>query len=263
MRRTEHRHDPDARHLNGAPHRAYVTIDFVRNQRGVRPLALRASGWLCAIWLLFLPAVDAGQSTRKAPSGPTFDELYTRGIKANAGLTTLTARFTEAITSSLLTQDTKIVARGMLYVERPTRRVALHYTDPSDRLVLIDGDRMITSWPSRKILERRDIGAAQKRVQRFFESRDASELKRVFDITLRDTSRRPGTRELSMVPKRKQISETLAGLELWVDESSGLLSAMQMKFSNGDTKLMEFTDVVANAPIDAAKFSAPASPSRP
>lgn len=208
--------------------------------------------------------MDAGQApARKNAGGASFDELYARGVKANAGLTTLTARFTETTTSSLLEKTRPFVERGMLYVERPARRVALHYTEPSDRLVLIDGDRMITSWPSRQQFDRRDVGAAQKRVQKYFESSSASELRKVFDVELRDGSRRPGTRELLMVPKRKQISETLSKLELWVEDSSGLLNAMRMTFSNGDVKLMEFSDLVPNASIDPAKFSAPASPGRP
>jgi hypothetical protein len=57
-----------------------------------------------------------------------------------------------------------------------------------------------------------------------------------------------------MVPKRKQIREGLTRLELWLDQSSLLLSAMRMTFPNGDTKLMVLTDVVANAPVDPGVF---------
>jgi outer membrane lipoprotein-sorting protein len=116
---------------------------------------------------------------------------------------------------------------------------------------------MTTSWPSRQILDRRDVGAAQKRVQKYFENSDPAELRKVFAITLLEKSGRPGTHEMTLVPKRKQIQEALTRLDLWVEESSGLLNAMRMTFSNGDTKLMEFTDVIANAPIDAKVFSAP------
>lgn len=221
-------------------------------------MVVRAGVALFAAWLLiFAPEIDAGQKTAgaRAGSGPTFDELYGRGRKLNANLTTLTARFTETTTSAVLARP--LVERGLLYVQRPSRRVAMHYTDPPDRVVVIDGDRMITSWPSKKILDRRDVGAAQKRVQKYFENGDAAELRRVFDVTLLERSGRPGTREMTLVPKRKQIREALAGLNLWVEEQSGLLNAMRMTFSNGDTKLMEFADVVTNATVDATVFSAP------
>ena len=58
-----------------------------------------------------------------------------------------------------------------------------------------------------------------------------------------------------MVPKRKQIRETLARLELWVGRTSMLLEGMKMTFANGDLKTMTFEDVVANAPLDARTFS--------
>jgi outer membrane lipoprotein-sorting protein len=224
---------------------------------GVLRVFARAAGLCCALGLLLSPSAGAAQkpSGRGASGTPSFDELYARGRTINAGVTTLTARFTETTTPSLLTRP--LVERGLLYVQRPSRRVALHYTDPPDRVTLIDGDRMITSWPSRKILERRDVGATQRRVQRYFEEGDASELRKGFDIEVRDRSERPGMREMGMSPKRKQIRENLARLDIWVDESSGFLNAMRMTFSNGDIKLMEFTDVVANGAIDPAVFSVP------
>ncbi len=57
-----------------------------------------------------------------------------------------------------------------------------------------------------------------------------------------------------MVPKRKQIKEGLSRLELWMDAASLLMTSMKMTFPNGDSKLMTFTDVKPNAPIDPAMF---------
>jgi outer membrane lipoprotein-sorting protein len=235
-------------------------------QRGLGRSVVRAVVLLTVSGVLLLAsAIGARQKTTapRAASGPTFDELYRSGQKLNAGLTTLRARFTETTTSSLLERQRPNVERGLIYVQRPARRVALHYTDPPDKVVIIDGDRMTQSMPSLKILERRDVGAAQKRVQRYFETNDPSELRKVFDITLLEKSGRPGTRELTLVPKRKQIQEALKGLDLWVEESSGLLSAMRMTFSNGDIKLMEFADLKPGAPIDPQVFSVPKPPAPP
>ena len=233
------------------------TLPFFMSDLWARSrLAARASGLLCAVSLLVAPASGAQRKpSAAAAAAPSFEELYSRGQKANAGITTLSARFVETTTPSLLTRP--IVERGVLYVQRPARKVAIRYTDPADRVVLIDGDRMVTSWPSRKILETRDIGATQKRIQKYFDESDAAELRKVFDIEVRDRSERPGMRELAMVPKRKQIRENLAKLELWIEESSGLLHAMRMTFSNGDTKLMEFSDVVPNAQISPEAFRTP------
>ena len=58
----------------------------------------------------------------------------------------------------------------------------------TDRVLLIDGDRMTTLWPSRQIKQSRDIRNTRRELQRHFEAANASELRRVFDIVLRDTS---------------------------------------------------------------------------
>jgi outer membrane lipoprotein carrier protein len=186
-----------------------------------------------------------------------FDELYARGQQQNAGLKTLTAAFTETSTSSLLTKP--LVARGTVYVERPAR-VVLRYSDPDERIILIDGDRMSVSWPAAKLRSARDIGAAQRRIQRYFVDSSPKELRSHFDIAAREAEDRPGTYYVTMVPRRTQIQEGMTRLELWLDRTTLLLAAMRMTFPGGDTKLLTFADVRPNAPIAPAIFKIPEGP---
>jgi outer membrane lipoprotein-sorting protein len=129
------------------------------------------------------------------------------------------------------------------------------YTDPPDRRIVIDG-KWMTSIGS-GVRQKLDIGASQDRVQKYFVGGDAGELRKIFDIELLERSTRPGTREVVMVPKRKNIKEALSKLELWVGEKSALLAAMRITFANGDTKLMEFENVTPNATIDPTVFAVP------
>ena len=62
----------------------------------------------------------------------SFDELYARGQKVNAAIKTLTARFTETTTSSLLTKPI-IGTRPAVRSNGPSR-VVLRYTDPDARV---------------------------------------------------------------------------------------------------------------------------------
>jgi hypothetical protein len=128
----------------------------------------------------------------------------------------------------------------------PQRGITLN--DPEMRVVLIDGGQLTISWPGRNIRQARDIGAAERRVQKYFVDSSPDELRRHFDIETREIDRPVRAYHLTMVPKRKKIQEGLAELELWVDQSSQLLSAMRMRFPNGDTKLMEFEDVGRTPP---------------
>ena len=187
-----------------------------------------------------------------------FDELHARGQKQNAGLKTLTASFVETSTSSLLTRP--VIARGTAIVERPAR-VALRYTDPDARVVLIDGDRMTMSWPSANLRSVKDIGASQRRIQKYFVDSSPDELRSQFQVSAREADDPPGTYLITMVPRRKQILEGITRLELWLDRTSLLLVGMRMAFPNGDTKLMTFTAVKPNAPVDPKAFTMSGAPS--
>jgi outer membrane lipoprotein-sorting protein len=189
------------------------------------------------------------QVARNAPGVESFDQLYTQGQRVNASIRTLTATFTETTTSSLLVRP--LLARGTLAVERPSR-VVMHYTEPDSRVVLIDNNRMTMSWPSRQVM---DIGAAMGRVQKYFVDGSAADLRRQFDIDDRLASDRPGTYQVSMVPRQKRIREALAKLELWVDRESFLLASMRMTFANGDTKTMTFDNVTPNAALPQGVFA--------
>lgn len=202
--------------------------------------------WLCAL----APGVAAQKKPAHQPD--VFDELYTRGKKANDAMKTLTARFTETTTSSLLTKP--LVARGRVAVERPSR-VILRYTEPDVRTVLIDGGTMTMSWPSRNMKTVSDISTAQGRVQKYFINGTADDLRNQFEIEDHGAADKPNTYYVTMVPKRKQIRENLVRLDLWIDRTTLLLDTMKMTFANGDSKTMAFEDVMPNGPIEPGTFS--------
>jgi outer membrane lipoprotein-sorting protein len=199
-------------------------------------------GALAAIWSVYTAPAAAQRDL--------FDELYARGQKQNADLRTLTATFTETTTSSLLTRP--LVARGTVAVERPAR-VVLKYSEPDDRAVLIDGDRMTMTWPSRRLRQVKDIGASQRRIQKYFVDSPPDELRSHFEISAREAEDRPAYL-VTLTPRRKQIQQGLTRLELWIDRTSLLMSAMRMRFPNGDTKMMTFNDVRPNARIEPGTF---------
>jgi outer membrane lipoprotein-sorting protein len=215
----------------------------------IRALAALAGCIVCAAGVTGM----AAQSNRPSAAGTgAFDELYAKGKQANDSMKTLTARFTETTTSTLLTKP--LIARGRVAVERPSR-VVLRYTEPDARTVLIDGNKMTMVWPSRNLRQVTDIATTQGRIQKYFVNGTAADLRHEFQI---DDHPSGGDRSnayyVSLTPKRKQIHETLARLDLWVDRTSLLLDTMKMTFANGDTKTMAFDDVVRNALLDPGTF---------
>jgi outer membrane lipoprotein-sorting protein len=195
-------------------------------------------------------AVTSGGTAPRGARADLFDDLYRRGQAANGGLRTLTATFTETTTSTLLTRP--LTAHGTVAVERPAR-VALRYTEPDDRIVIIDGDHMTIAWPSRGVQQTKDIGAAQRRVQKYFVDSSPAELRSHFAITTRELPDRAGYL-VTMVPARQQIKEGITRLEIALDPSTLLMTAMQMSFPNGDRKRMTFSEIRPNAPIGPGVF---------
>lgn len=196
-------------------------------------------------------AASSAQPSPATSTSKSFDELFRQAHKAAAAYTTLTARFTETTTSSLLSRP--IVAHGILAVQRPSRAI-MRFTDPDPRVVLIDGNRMTFSWPSRNLRRVSNVESSQNRIQKYIATDSPAELLRQFDAVLGDRSEWPGTYEVTLTPKRKQIRDTLARLELWVGRSSFLLSAIRMTFVNGDTKTVTFEDIAQNPNLDSGTF---------
>jgi outer membrane lipoprotein-sorting protein len=170
-----------------------------------------------------------------------FDEIYARGKPLESTLKTLTARFSETSQSPLLARP--LIARGTIAVIRPSR-VAMHYTVPDVRTVLIDRGTLRVVWPSHAIDRTTPIGAMEKRIQQYFVDTSPKQLRSHFEIDAQVAKDRPGAWFLTMTPKRKQIREGLSQLELWINNDSVMLSAMRMVFE----------DVRINPAIDEAAF---------
>jgi outer membrane lipoprotein-sorting protein len=197
---------------------------------------------------LFVITMLASRST----AGDLFDEIYERGKPMEQSLKTIRARFTEETTSSLLTKP--LVAEGTLIVVRPSD-ILLTYTKPERRTLRLDAGHLLFVWPDRGLRERKDISAAQGRVQKYFLNKTPAELRKHFTITASEDKSRPGTWRIEMVPTRKQIQQGLARLELWVRQDAMTLAVMRMTFPGGDTKTMAFTDVVLNQPVSPSELN--------
>lgn len=192
-----------------------------------------------------------GARSAAAPSKDLFDEIYARSRGIESSLKSVTAHFTEQTTTKMLVKP--LVSHGELAVVRPDR-IVLRYADPEPHVVLIDGAQLTLSWPSRSITQKSDIGGARKRIDKYFIDKTPDDLRHAFKIRAVESSDPPNTWHITMDPTRSQIKQGLTGLHLWIDRTSMLLAAMRMDFPNGDAKLMSFSDVRVNGPVDPKLF---------
>ena len=180
-----------------------------------------------------------------------FDEIYARGQPIDATLKTLTAQFSDTTESPLLVRP--LVSQGTIAVVRPLR-VAMHYSAPDRRSVIIDRGQLRVVWPSHGIDRTTPIGSIEKRIQQYFVDTSPRQLRSHFDIVAQLASDRPGTWFVAMTPKRKQIAAGLSQLELWIRMDTVLPVAMRMGFPSGESTLLEFTNLRLNPVIVDSEF---------
>jgi outer membrane lipoprotein-sorting protein len=197
-------------------------------------------------FLIALPLVVVAATFPAARDTDLFDEIYRRSASMEASLKTVKAHFVEETTSSLLAKP--LIAEGTLEASRPSDLV-LTYTKPDKKTLRVSATTLIFSWPDRGLNEQSDITQSQKRVQQYFVNKSPGDLRKHFDIAAAEDPKKPGTYRLEMTPKRKQIREGIAKLDLWLSKDTLMLDAMRTTFPNGDAKTMTFDHVEMNVPV--------------
>lgn len=196
--------------------------------------------------LLILISMAAPQAPAARRPGDLFSEIYQRGVAKQRSMTSIRATFTETTVSVLLVKP--VVSRGTV-IAAPPARVRMTYTDPEPKTVTMDGRFLSVAWPRRGEREQLDIRQTQKRIDRYFANASIEELRKLFDIRAEPDAALRQTNRVTMTPKRKQITEGLQLLELWIDRESDLLVQMRMAFPGGDHKTIALDDITIDVPI--------------
>lgn len=175
-----------------------------------------------------------------------FQELYQRSRIQEKELQTLRAHFTETTVSTLLRKP--LIASGTLTAARPLT-VRLEYTSPEKKIVLLDRERLVVSWPDRGEREELNVVLLQKRVDQYFTRGSLEDLESHFTIKALPDPELQGAYRIDMVPKRKQIEKGLERLQIWLDPKSLSVIQMRMAFPGGDSKTLKLESIELNVPV--------------
>ena len=200
----------------------------------------------CLLFCAAVVSVPASQSSL------SLDELFRRARPVQASLKTLTASFTETSVSTLLRQP--VVATGTLVAAIPLR-VVMQYEQPAPKTVAIDQRWMVLAWPGRAEIEKVNIAAIQSRVQKYFVDVSPKQLQESFVATLSQERSSEDVYRLDLVPKRKQISEGVTRVQIWIHPGSLMMTKMTLSFAGGDAKTLELRDIKINPRIDESAFA--------
>ena len=182
-----------------------------------------------------------------------FTDLHNRAREVEKNLETLRADFVETTESDLLAEP--IIERGTMVTARPMR-VLLHYQEPDEKLLLIDGDELQLVWPERGQQERLPIGKIQDAVDKYFYRASEKDLRGHFDIDVSVDPDAPGTHRVDMIAKRKQVKKGIERLEIWVADDTLYLVKMRLVYPGGaGSKTIELSNLRANTPVGDEEFT--------
>jgi outer membrane lipoprotein-sorting protein len=204
--------------------------------------------------LVFIAAaVPLAASTRRPAMSAELQQVLEHFDRVQESIRTLSAEFTETVSSALLKED--VVGRGKVYLTKPDA-VRWEYTLPEEMRFVIANDEYTGYFPLRKRAERRDIHRWSEQLFRFLGLGQASdELSRFYTITLVDGDAGiPGTHVLRLDPIKKRVRKRMDEVRFWIDAESFLPRRVEYKAQNGSTRRIDFTSMDVNPQLAASLY---------
>jgi outer membrane lipoprotein-sorting protein len=203
-------------------------------------------------------AAAGGAQIGAAPD--LFDELHARVRALEEKRQTIRAKFTETTVSSLLVKP--MVSEGTLVGAKPAS-LAMTYTSPERRTIIVDGRRMLTTRPVLGERELVDITEIMKRVDHYFVNATPDELRKHFTVRAFVDVEIPAWYQIDLVPTRKQIRQGLDRLQIWIARDPLLLAQIRITFAGGDTTTVAIKDAELNVPLSPDAFKVDVPPAKP
>jgi len=235
-------------------------------------------GLFCLVTALaFAPTVAAeAPATASDLNLPALDEagrletILARFDQAQASIQTLEADFDELKELALLAEP--VVGHGRFYYATP-HQAKWEYLQPEARVFLISNNSLLQYFPAEKILERRDLRAANtnRLFKLFGMGQSSKDLEDFYVISLGDDAEVPvetagdasrgerfsppgRTYELILTPRRRLIEKRVTRVRLWVGDQNFLPRAMKLEEADGDFTYWVFSNVRINDELAEGVF---------
>jgi outer membrane lipoprotein-sorting protein len=205
-------------------------------------------------------AMAAAGSAQVSAAPDLFDELHARVRALEEKRQTIRAKFTETTVSSLLVKP--MVSEGTLVGAKPAS-LAMTYTSPERRTIVVDGRRMLTTRPVLGERELVDITEIMKQVEHYFVNATPDELRKHFTVHAFVDPEIPAWYQIDLVPTRKQIRQGLDRLQIWIARDPLLLAQIRITFAGGDTTTVAIKDAELNVPLPPDAFKVDVPPAKP
>lgn len=189
-----------------------------------------------------------------AKEDPQALELLARLQAAQKTTNVMTSTFRQVKEDALFAEPS--IQSGKFAFQTP-QNFRWDYEKPEHVVVVVTQDTFQRYLPDQKLLRRMDLSKNKRRVFNYFGlGTDVEVLRRHFDLhaNLSDRSR-PGSEKLEMRGKRRRVQKRLELLEMWLDKTTHLPSAIKVTMADGATTLWEFADMKVNPVVPESLFA--------
>jgi outer membrane lipoprotein-sorting protein len=214
----------------------------------------RATGRCLGVLLLFLFLVGAAIPVGAADDLP-LTEVLTRFDDVQNSIRTLRADFVETQINAMLKEP--LVCEGQFYLTKPDF-IRWEYSHPEKMRFVIASDQYVGYFPDQKRAEKRSIKRWSDKIFRFIGLGQASdELAKFYDIRIDNDPEHAleNTYLLVLEPRKKRVRKRVEIVRFWLDESTFLPRKVEYLRNNGDSRIIDFTEIQMNPDLAAGIYS--------
>jgi outer membrane lipoprotein carrier protein len=196
------------------------------------------------------PAVAASKAV-SAIADPELRAVLERFDGAQAGLTTLSARFTERKEIGLL--KNAVLQKGRFYHTKPDKFL-WEYTAPEPKSLLMNGKSLIAYYPVQKQAEEIQTRLSRRLIKYFGLGQAFAELSEYYNLSLDRDNSVPGTHLIVLKPRMKRLEKRLLEVRIWLDDKLNQVRQLEYREADGDRTLFAFEEIKVNAQIDPGLY---------
>jgi outer membrane lipoprotein-sorting protein len=182
---------------------------------------------------------------------PALRQVLEKFDAAQAGVTTLSARFTERKEIGLL--KNAVVQKGVFSHTKPDKFL-WEYTSPEPKLLLMNDKTLVAYYPVQKQAEEIQTRLSKRLVKYFGLGQVFADLKEYYDLSLSSDNPIPGTHLIVMKPRVRRLEKRLMEVRLWLDDELNQVRQLEYRETDGDRTQFSFEDVKVNTDIPSSRY---------
>ncbi len=181
--------------------------------------------------------------------GGDVDEIIRTIDEQQQKIFTLRADFTQKRQTALAKRP--LLSSGQVKFTRPDR-IHWTYLQPEPMEIALDGKEIWIYTPRRAEAERFSLSRSRRLVQ-YLEpltsifQKPFAQLSGEYDPVYQEL--RNQTYRFRLQPKKENLQKFLAGIDLWIDQTSGAILVFDMTEASGDRLTLEFKHLQFNPPL--------------